>query len=162
MCGGVHAGVQGETKVHGLYVAGEVACTGLHGANQLASNSLLEALPSIDHMKSSKIDHSALDWWDRPVVPMLLGRDNCEENEEGEEGVATNYVAIHWHCSINNEAKNCRVEDWGVGVNEFRNPNYIEACEMRNLFCCAKLVVNSALARHESCGLHYMTKFPQR
>ncbi|CAK9154301.1 unnamed protein product [Ilex paraguariensis] len=83
MCGGVRAGLQGETNVRGLYVADEVACTGLHGANRLASNSLLKALvfarravqPSIDQMKSCHIGHAASDWWARPVVPAQVTRD---------------------------------------------------------------------------------------
>ncbi|GER29484.1 L-aspartate oxidase [Striga asiatica] len=83
MCGGVRAGLQGETNVIGLYVAGEVACTGLHGANRLASNSLLEALvfarravgPSIEHVNSLRAEHRAASsqWWARPVMPRSLG-----------------------------------------------------------------------------------------
>ncbi|CBI34921.3 unnamed protein product, partial [Vitis vinifera] len=118
MCGGVRAGLQGETNVRGLYVAGEVACTGLHGANRLASNSLLEALvfarravqPSIDHMSNSTLDLSA---------------SNC-----GTRKVRKELQSIMW--------------------------KYWE----QNLFCCAKLVVSSALARHESRGLHYTIDFP--
>ncbi|GAU35701.1 hypothetical protein TSUD_258760 [Trifolium subterraneum] len=63
MCGGVHARLQGETTVKGLVVVGEVACTGLHGENILASNSLLEAIvfvrravqPSVDQMKREEL-----------------------------------------------------------------------------------------------------------
>jgi L-aspartate oxidase len=68
-------------------VAGEVACTSLHGANRLASNSLLKEIvfarrvvqPSIDHMKSSKHDLSTSNWWGRPVVPSSLGSDAIDK-----------------------------------------------------------------------------------
>ncbi|CAL5370070.1 unnamed protein product [Camellia sinensis] len=182
MCGGVRAGLQGETNVHGLYVAGEVACTGLHGANRLASNSLLEALvfarrsvqPSIDHMKSSKIDHSsASDWWGRPVVPMSLGRDILGEIVRRTRQVRKELQSIMWeYVGIVRSTTRLKTAEQKIGELELSWEAYmfqrgweptmvgIEACEMRNLFCCAKLVVSSALARHESRGLHYTIDFP--
>ncbi|KAH8519299.1 hypothetical protein H0E87_000913 [Populus deltoides] len=127
MCGGVRAGLQGETNVQGLYVAGEVACTGLHGANRLASNSLLEALvfarravqPSIDHMKSSSLDLSASNWWARPVVPNSPGSNVMDNVSRKTREVRRELQSIMW-----------------------------------------ELVVSSALARHESRGLHYTIDFP--
>ncbi|KAL7232547.1 hypothetical protein ACSBR2_010539 [Camellia fascicularis] len=181
MCGGVRAGLQGETNVHGLYVAGEVACTGLHGANRLASNSLLEALvfarrsvqPSIDHMKSSKIDHSsASDWWGRPVVPMSLGRDVLGKIVRRTRQVRKELQSIMWeYVGIVRSTTRLKTAEQRIGELELSWEAYmfqrgweptmvgIEACEMRNLFCCAKLVVSSALARHESRGLHYTIDF---
>lgn len=168
MCGGVRAGLQGETNVRGLYVAGEVACTGLHGANRLASNSLLEALvfarravqPSVDHMKSSHIDQSASDVWSKPVVPMSLGSavlNNiiCRTREVRKElqSIMWKYVGIVRSTTRLNTAEKKIGElelEWEAFL--FQNgwePTMVglEACEMRNLFCCAKLVVSSALAR---------------
>ncbi|KAI8018654.1 hypothetical protein LOK49_LG04G03682 [Camellia lanceoleosa] len=181
MCGGVRAGLQGETNVRGLYVAGEVACTGLHGANRLASNSLLEALvfarravqPSIDHTKSSKLDHTASDWWDRPVVPLSLGRDMLGKIVRRTREVRKELQSIMWeYVGIVRSTTRLETAEQKIGELELKWEAYLfqqgweptmvglEACEMRNLFCCAKLVVNSALARHESRGLHYTIDFP--
>ncbi|KAG7555285.1 Fumarate reductase/succinate dehydrogenase flavoprotein-like C-terminal domain superfamily [Arabidopsis suecica] len=183
MCGGVRAGLQGETNVLGLFVAGEVACTGLHGANRLASNSLLEALvfarravqPSTELMKRTRLDVSASEKWTRPVVATarLLGDEviskiialTKEVRRELQE-VMWKYVGIVRSTIrlTTAERKIAELEaKWETFLFEHgweQTVVALEACEMRNLFCCAKLVVSSALARHESRGLHYMTDFP--
>lgn len=181
MCGGVRAGLQGETNVEGLYVAGEVACTGLHGANRLASNSLLEALvfarravqPSIDHMKSSNFDGYAADYWERPTVPMSLGNTVLGKIIRRTSEVRKELQSIMWdYVGIVRSTTRLTTAEQRIGELELEWEAYLfqqgweptmvglEACEMRNLFCCAKLVVSSALARHESRGLHYTTDFP--
>ncbi|KAK1423526.1 hypothetical protein QVD17_18837 [Tagetes erecta] len=182
MCGGVRAGLQGETNVRGLYVAGEVACTGLHGANRLASNSLLEALvfarravrPSIDHMKGSgHIDHTVSRWWDPPVVPMQLGSTVLDKIIRRTKEVRKELKLIMWeYVGIVRSTTRLMTAEKRIGELELEWEAYLfqqgweptmvglEACEMRNLFCCAKLVVSSALTRHESRGLHYTVDFP--
>ncbi|XP_070033366.1 L-aspartate oxidase 2-a, chloroplastic-like isoform X2 [Nicotiana tabacum] len=181
MCGGVRAGLEGETNVHGLYVAGEVACTGLHGANRLASNSLLEALvfarravqPSIDHMNVSRIDHGASSWWSRPVAPMLLGDTVHGKVIHRTREVRKELQSIMWeYVGIVRSTSRLTAAEKRIRELELEWETYlfqhgweptmvgVEACEMRNLFCCANLVVNSALSRHESRGLHYTIDFP--
>jgi L-aspartate oxidase len=181
MCGGVRAGLQGETNVKGLYVAGEVACTGLHGANRLASNSLLEALvfarravqPSIDHMKSSKHDLSTSNWWGRPVVPSSLGSDAMDKILTMTRATRKELQSIMWdYVGIVRSTTRLEFAEQKIGELEAKWEEYLfqqgweptmvglEACEMRNLFCCAELVISSALARHESRGLHYTVDFP--
>ncbi|KAI9078095.1 hypothetical protein K1719_040020 [Acacia pycnantha] len=181
MCGGVRAGLQGETNVQGLYVAGEVACTGLHGANRLASNSLLEALvfarravqPSVDCMKSSNLDLTASNLWPRPTVPISLGSNVIDkisamtwEVRRELQSIMWNYVGIIRSTMRLETAKHKIAEleaKWeGYLFQHGWKPTMVgpETCEMRNLFCCAQLVVSSALSRHESRGLHYTTDFP--
>ncbi|XP_018822959.2 L-aspartate oxidase, chloroplastic-like isoform X2 [Juglans regia] len=181
MCGGVRAGLQGETNVRGLYVAGEVACTGLHGANRLASNSLLEALvfarravqPSIDHMKSSRHDLSASNWWARPVAPLSLGSDVMDKILIMTRKVRKELQSIMWeYVGIVRSTTRLEFAEQKIDELEANWEDYLfkrgwvptmvglESCEMRNIFCCAKLVVSSALARHESRGLHYTVDFP--
>lgn len=181
MCGGVRAGLQGETNVRGLYVAGEVACTGLHGANRLASNSLLEALvfarravqPSIDRMSSTILDLSTSNWWSRPVVPKSLQNDTMHNILRRTREVRKELQSIMWkYVGIVRSTTRLKTAETRIAELEAEWETYLfekgweqtfvglEACEMRNLFCCAKLVVSSALARHESRGLHYTTDFP--
>ncbi|XP_031383987.1 L-aspartate oxidase, chloroplastic isoform X1 [Punica granatum] len=185
MCGGVRAGLQGETNVKGLYVAGEVACTGLHGANRLASNSLLEALvfarravqPSIDDMISSPetfhmIDEAS-DSWARPVVPSALKSSVVSDILRTTARVRRELQSIMWEyvgivrSTTRLETAERRIKELEVEWETYLfergwEPTMVglEACEMRNVFCCAKLVVSSALARHESRGLHYTVDFP--
>lgn len=181
MCGGVRAGLQGETNVCGLYVAGEVACTGLHGANRLASNSLLEALvfarravqPSIDHMKNSILHLTASDLWTRPVVPLSLRSDvmhkilsTTKEVRKELQSMMWKYVGIV-RSTTRLEAAEQKISQleakWETCLFEHgweQTMVALEACEMRNLFCCAKLVLSSALSRQESRGLHYTIDFP--
>ncbi|KAL3624245.1 L-aspartate oxidase 2-a, chloroplastic [Castilleja foliolosa] len=181
MCGGVRAGLQGETNVKGLYVAGEVACTGLHGANRLASNSLLEALvfarravqPSIDHMSGSRVDPGASHWWAWPVMPKSLEDTilvkiirRTREVRKELQMVMWDYVGIVRSTIRLQTAKKMIEElelEWEAYLFQHGWESTmvgLEACEMRNLFCCSKLVVSSALARHESRGLHYTVDFP--
>ncbi|CAA0828512.1 L-aspartate oxidase- chloroplastic [Striga hermonthica] len=182
MCGGVRAGLQGETNVKGLYVAGEVACTGLHGANRLASNSLLEALvfarravgPSIEHARSSRAEYRAAShWWARPVMPKSLGETILSKIVCWTREVRKDLQKVMWdYVGIVRSTARLEMAEKKIGDLELEWESYLfqqgweptmvglEACEMRNLFCCAKLVVSSALARHESRGLHYMVDFP--
>lgn len=181
MCGGVRADLQGETNVRGLYVAGEVACTGLHGANRLASNSLLEALvfarravqPSVDHMKISSTKHSASDYWARPINPKALGSVLLSNVIRRTREVRKELQLIMWeYVGIVRSTVRLTTAEKRIGELELEWETYLfqhgweptmvglEACEMRNLFCCAKLVVSSALARQESRGLHFTIDFP--
>lgn len=182
MCGGVRAGLQGETNVLGLYVAGEVACTGLHGANRLASNSLLEALvfarravqPSINNMKQqTKLTRGLSDIWTRPVLPRSLGQEVTRKILALTREVRRELQMVMWkYVGIVRSTARLQTAEKKIAELEAKWETYLsehgweqtmvalEACEMRNLFCCAKLVVSSALARHESRGLHYMTDFP--
>ncbi|KAG0503350.1 hypothetical protein HPP92_003422 [Vanilla planifolia] len=180
MCGGVLAGLHGETNIKGLYVAGEVACTGLHGANRLASNSLLEALvfarravqPSVKHMSLSPVLND-LNIWARPVFPESLKDCIVDDINSRTREVREELQSVMWeYVGIVRSTGRLKNAEQKVGELEEEWEKFLfrrgwkttminrEACEMRNLFCCAKLVVSSALSRRESRGLHFTEDFP--
>ena len=170
MCGGVRTGLDGSTTIKGLYACGEVACTGLHGANRLASNSLLEAVVIADNAAAA-VDKYLKDV--RPVdegeVPLWKDGDmrNPDErvvlhhNLEELKRTMWDYVGIVRATKRLVRALN-RVENLHREIDEYYwnfkiEPNLIE---LRNEVQVALLIIRSALSRHESRGLHYTLDYP--
>ncbi len=167
-CGGVLTDLDGRTDVDGLYAVGEVAFTGLHGANRMASNSLLECLvfaaAASDHIKATLAD--------APEPPALPAWDESRVTDSDEEVVVAHnwdelrrfmwdYVGI---VRTNKRLRRARsradlllreIEDY---YGNFRiNSDLIE---LRNLAQVASLIVDSATRRKESRGLHYTLDYP--
>ena len=170
-CGGVKTDVDGKTSINGLYAIGEVACTGLHGANRLASNSLLEgavmAFRSVEKINTENKKN-------RPKNKNLIIPDwTSGEAEDVDELVVIyhnwdeirrlmgDYVSI---VRTNKRLKRAatRLLNLRKEVQEFYWNFKIcsELLELRNLVDTASLVVNCAQRRKESRGLHYTLDFP--
>lgn len=168
-CGGIVIDLDGKTDLPGLYAAGECTESGLHGANRLASNSLLECFV----FGEAAARHIAANWDKLPPPPAIRPWDESRVTDSDEEVVIKqnwteirrfmwNYVGIvrttkrleraaHRIKMLNDE-----VADY---YGHFRvTPDLIE---LRNLLQAAELIVRSALHRHESRGLHYTLDYPQ-
>jgi L-aspartate oxidase len=167
MIGGVTVDLEGRTSVSGLWAAGEVTSSGLHGANRLASNSLLEGLfyglrcgrgasmealkipdsfavlPLTSEWESSISDDDELNLADlRNALASLMGRN---------VGIRRNADDLRQAAS--------QVEFWDryVSAREFRT---VEGWELQNMLLNARLMIESALAREESRGVHFREDFP--
>ena len=167
-CGGVLIDLDGRTDANGLYAAGEVTQSGLHGANRLASNSLLECLV----FGEACARHILANWDGFPEPPVINPWDESRVTDSDEEVVIQqcwreirqfmwNFVGIVRTTKRLERAKH-RIDllrrEVGDYYAHFRvTPDLIE---LRNLVEVADLIVRSALSRHESRGLHYTTDYP--
>lgn len=169
MCGGATTDRHGRTNVENLYAIGEVACTGLHGANRMASNSLLECLV-FAHAAGADIQSRLSDTPEPPAIPEW---DESKVTDSDEEVVVSHnwdelrrfmwdYVGIVRTTKRLKRAMS-RVELLRSEISEyygnFRVSN--DLIELRNLVLVAELIIRSALAREESRGLHYILDHPE-
>jgi L-aspartate oxidase len=165
-CGGLATDLHGRTRVDGLYALGEVACTGLHGANRLASNSLLECLvfseaAAQDILASPSLSIPALPTWDESRVTDADEEVVIAHNWDELRRTMWNYVGIVRTTKRLERAAH-RIALLQEEIHEFyahfRVSN--DLVELRNLVLTAELIVRSALARKESRGLHFSRDYP--
>lgn len=168
MCGGIETDLFGRTRLKGLYAAGEVASTGVHGGNRLASNSLLEGLVFGSRiaadLKANPIrdDREKIRPWNKE------GLDNPEEwilvqHNYGEiRHIMWNYVGIV-RSNLRLDRALRRMNLLCDEIMDFYRRTVIQnkILELRNLAVVAKLIILSARHRHESRGLHFTTDYPE-
>ena len=167
-CGGVKTDKYGKTTIKNLYASGEVACTGLHGANRLASNSLLElavfshraAEHSIENFNKVSLADNIPDWDAEGMVmneEMIL----ITQSKKELQSIMSNYVGI-----VRSNLRLKRALDRLNIIYRETEDLYDKSilsrdiCELRNMINVAYLVIRFAMQRKESIGLHYNIDYP--
>ena len=167
-CGGIVTDHRGRTNIGRLYAIGEVACTGLHGANRLASNSLLEAMVFADAAATDIATRKDLSGGDPVTVQWINGELPAPDELvvvthawDEIRRVMWNYVGI-----VRSEQRLkralARIENIRQEIDDYwwRNRVSNEVLEVRNLVAVAWLTIHSAMIRKESRGIHYMLDWP--
>ncbi len=166
LMGGIKTNIDGETSLKGLFAAGEVACSGVHGANRLASNSLLEGLvfgaragkKAAEYIKDVKIDHSDDEQVPEASVPETTSFD-IEKTRSSLRQLMWNKTGI-----IRCEKSLTNARNWlkrreaitGTIFNDRRSG------ELRNMLTVANLITDAALLRKNSVGAHYRSDFKEK
>lgn len=166
ICGGIVTDLHGRTDVPNLYAVGETACTGLHGANRLASNSLLECM-----VFSNAAAHSILATPPGPSIQLPQWDESLVTDADEDIIISHNWAELRqfmWdYVGIVRTTKRLeraqhRIRLLHEEIYEYYANFHVSSdlLELRNLVLTADLIVQSALSRHESRGLHYSKDYP--
>lgn len=168
-CGGIKVDAYSRTSIHNLYACGECASTGLHGANRLASNSLLEALVFAHRCYEDAAKHihelnikTQIPSWDAAGTTdpkeMILITQSLKELQS----IMSDYVGIVRN-NVRLERAMRRLDLLHEETERLYHSSTLspQLCELRNLITIGYLIVKSAQFRKESRGLHYNTDYPQ-
>ncbi|MDD5687298.1 MAG: L-aspartate oxidase [Elusimicrobia bacterium] len=173
MCGGIVTDIHGRTNIPGLYAIGEVACTGLHGANRLASNSLLEGIVFSYQAAKKIIEESCVGKNNHnfpKVEPWKIGHATHSDeaivishNWDEIRRLMWNYVGIV-RSNKRLERALARIENLKKEINQYYWDFIItqDLIELRNIAIVSELIIKSAIARKESRGLHYNIDYPKK
>lgn len=166
--GGIKTSIEGKTSIRGLYAIGEVASTGLHGANRLASNSLLECvvcayeladyLSTLELTPPKQIDETAKSIVDKYSQDTEYIEYDIESLKAELQDIMWNYVGIlrdEKSLRLANEKLQSLSERFTICAKYYNKSEY----EFRNMLVVAQLVINSALKRRESRGAHFRTDY---
>jgi len=167
MCGGVQTTLSGQTTLNRLSVIGEAACSGLHGANRLASNSLLECLVMAELCVEDILSQyepmptRILPTWDARGVYQQKERIQIKQNWHELRATMSNYVGI-----VRSDERLRRARRRQHMIQEeilayyWKHPVDRDLLELRNIALLSELIIRSALERKESRGLHYSLDYP--
>jgi L-aspartate oxidase len=172
ICGGIEVDMQGKTGIGNLYACGEVACTGVHGANRLASNSLLEALVFSRRAAAAAAQEVRTDGGRLPgTIPAwddsgTLANEEwilLSHNKNEIQSVMWDYVGIV-RSNVRLARALRRITLLENEIEDFykRTKITVPLLELRNMVTTAKLIILSAMRRKESRGLHFTTDYPDQ
>ena len=171
LCGGILTNIKGETNIENLYAIGEAACTGLHGANRMASNSLLECLVVADSCgesilsknKQSKNSDYSIPQWDETKVTTSDEGIMVAHNWDEIRRTMWDFVGIvRTDKRLGQAAK--RIQNIRMEIDEYYSKHRVNSdfLELRNIAQIADLIIKSALSRKESRGLHFNSDHPKK
>ena len=171
MCGGVVANINGRTEIERLYVCGETACTGMHGANRLASNSLLEAVATAQFAAKESIkdfkfgsppEPLSLKFPHRARARLPKEKVMLSHNRRELKRLMWDYVGIVRSSYRLDEAAS-RIDPIRHSIDRYFLTHRLSeaSIELRNMATIAWLIIESASIRRESRGLHYIVDYPE-